>query len=114
MGLGARPDEPPCIDADPPPRGSAAARAATERTRNCPALPNAGGLYRSHPDAGPAPGQEGTVMTLVWFVVWLIANNIGDEEPLIFDPVNIWAGFLILAIALDLSAAHATSGARRR
>jgi len=53
-------------------------------------------------------------VTLLWFVVWLIANNIGDEEPLIFDPVNIWAGFLILAIALDLSAAHATSGARRR
>ena len=53
-------------------------------------------------------------MTLIWFVVWLIANNIGDEEPLIFDPVNVWTGFLILAIALDLGAAHAGNGARRR
>ncbi len=53
-------------------------------------------------------------MTLVWFVVWLVANTVGGEEPLVFDPVNIWAGLLILAVALDLSAAHATNGARRR
>jgi hypothetical protein len=53
-------------------------------------------------------------MTLIWFVVWIIANNIGDHAPLILDPVNIWAGALLLAIALDLSAAHATNGTRRR
>jgi hypothetical protein len=42
-------------------------------------------------------------MTFVWFVIWLIANNVGGSEPLELDPVNIWAGSLILAIALDLS-----------
>jgi hypothetical protein len=45
-------------------------------------------------------------MTLIWFVVWLIANNIGDNEPLLFDPVNWWAGTLLLVIALDLSRQH--------
>ena len=46
-------------------------------------------------------------MTLIWFVIWLIANNVGGHEPLIFDPVNAWTGTLILAIALDLGASHA-------
>ena len=49
-------------------------------------------------------------MTFLWFVIWLIANNVGGSEPLLFDPVNAWTGTLILAIALDLSAAHATRG----
>jgi hypothetical protein len=47
-------------------------------------------------------------VTFVWFIVWLIANNAGGNEPLIADPVNGWAGTLILAVALDLSAAHAS------
>jgi hypothetical protein len=46
-------------------------------------------------------------MTLVWFVVWLIANVVGDDAPLTFDPVNWWAGTLLLAIALDLGRQHA-------
>ena len=41
-------------------------------------------------------------MTFVWFVIWLIANNVGGHEPLILDPVNAWLGTLILAVALDL------------
>ena len=40
-------------------------------------------------------------MTLLWFIVWLTA-----------DPVNFWAGSLILAIALDLGGIHASP--RRR
>ena len=52
-------------------------------------------------------------MTFIWFVVWLIANNVGAHESLTADPVNAWAATLILAVALDLSASHATSGARR-
>lgn len=51
-------------------------------------------------------------MTLLWFIIWLIANNIGEHEPLRFDPVNAWAATLILAVALDLSAAHATRKGR--
>jgi hypothetical protein len=46
-------------------------------------------------------------VTLIWFVVWLIANIIGDHEPLIFNPVNWWAGLLLLAIAVDLAGVHA-------
>jgi hypothetical protein len=52
------------------------------------------------------PTFEGGLLTLVWFIVWLIANNIGDSEPLLFDPVNWWAGALLLAAALDLSRQH--------
>lgn len=46
-------------------------------------------------------------MTVVWFVIWLISNNVGSGEPLLLDPVNAWAGTLILAVALDLGASHA-------
>lgn len=53
-------------------------------------------------------------MTLLWFVVWLIANNVGGHEPLVADPVNWWLGTLILAVALDLSAAHARPAANRK
>jgi hypothetical protein len=47
-------------------------------------------------------------MTFIWFVIWLIANDVGGDEPLILDPVNAWAATLILAVALDLGGAHAT------
>jgi hypothetical protein len=50
--------------------------------------------------------RKGNSMTLVWFVVWLVANVWGDDEPLQFDPVNWWAGTLILAAALDLGRQH--------
>ena len=46
-------------------------------------------------------------MTLLWFLIWLVANIVGDNEPLLFAPVNWWAGTLILAIALDLGRQHA-------
>lgn len=49
-------------------------------------------------------------MTVIWFIVWLIANNIDSTEPLTFDPVNAWAATLILAIALDLGKQTAFSG----
>jgi hypothetical protein len=51
-------------------------------------------------------------MTLLWFFVWLIANLIGDEEGLTFDPVNFWAGWLLLALAVDLAGAHAKRASR--
>jgi hypothetical protein len=53
-------------------------------------------------------------MTVIWFIVWLIANNVGGKEPLLFNPVNAWTATLILAIALDLSAAHARGGQKTR
>ena len=51
-------------------------------------------------------------MTLVWFLIWLVANRIGDTESLTFDPVNGWAGTLVLAAALDLARQHAPDVAR--
>lgn len=53
-------------------------------------------------------------MTLIWFIVWLIANNVGAHEPLLLDPVNVWTATLIAAVALDLGASHAGSASRRR
>ena len=55
-----------------------------------------------------------TVVTLIWFVIWLIANIVGDNEPLIFNPVNWWAGTLILVVALDLGRQHAPEFSRPR
>lgn len=46
-------------------------------------------------------------MTVIWFLVWLIANSIGDREALKLDPVNVWTATLILALALDLGRQHA-------
>jgi hypothetical protein len=51
-------------------------------------------------------------MTLLWFIIWLIANSIGDHAPLLWNPVNIWAGTLLLAIAIDLSRQHVPAGRR--
>ena len=51
-------------------------------------------------------------MTLLWFVIWLISNLVGDREPLLFDPVNWWTGTLLLALALDLSGVHAARARR--
>ena len=53
-------------------------------------------------------------MTLIWFVIWFICNIIGGSEPLIFDPVNVWAGTLLLAVAIDLAVAHAANSTRKR
>jgi hypothetical protein len=52
-------------------------------------------------------------MTVIWFIVWLIANNVGAHEPLIANPVNAWLGTLILAVALDLGGQHAAAGRAR-
>jgi hypothetical protein len=53
-------------------------------------------------------------MTIIWFIVWLIANNVGGHEPLLTNPVNGWTATLIVAVALDLGAANARSGLKRR
>lgn len=53
------------------------------------------------------------MLTLVWFVVWLIADLIGDNEALTFDPVNGWAGTALLAVALDLGGHHAAGTGKR-
>jgi len=42
-------------------------------------------------------------VSILWFIVWVIADLVGDKEPLRFDPVNWWAATLILAIAFDVN-----------
>ncbi len=52
-------------------------------------------------------------MTILWFLIWFVCNNVGSHEPLIADPVNVWLGTLILAVALDLAGAHASRSMSR-
>ena len=59
------------------------------------------------PDGPRAVRSYVLTVTVLWFIIWLIANNIGGNEPLLLDPVNAWVGTLILAVGLDLGAAHA-------
>lgn len=53
-------------------------------------------------------------MTVIWFIIWFIANLIGGPEPLTADPVNGWLGTLILVVALDLGGHHAAGASRPR
>jgi hypothetical protein len=48
-------------------------------------------------------GERAATVTLLWFVVWLISDLIGDRESLLFAPPNVWTATLILAIALDIN-----------
>ena len=42
-------------------------------------------------------------MTILWLIIWFIANLSGGSEPLALDPVNGWTATLILAFALDVN-----------
>jgi hypothetical protein len=42
-------------------------------------------------------------MSIVWLVVWFVSDRIGDRESLLFDPPNVWAATLLLAVALDIN-----------
>jgi hypothetical protein len=44
-------------------------------------------------------------VTLFWFVIWFIADRIGDREALLLDPVNVWTATLVLALGLDVGRA---------
>jgi hypothetical protein len=64
-------------------------------------------LARHTTDANWRSEDHAWLMTFIWFVVWLIANNVGAHEPLLLNPVNAWTATLILAVALDMGANHA-------
>jgi hypothetical protein len=49
-------------------------------------------------------------MTLVWFIIWFVSDRIGDREALLLDPVNVWMGTLVLALALDVGRAGGVPG----
>ena len=42
-------------------------------------------------------------MTIAWFVVWFVADLVGDHAPLRLYPPNWWTVTLLLVIALDLN-----------
>jgi hypothetical protein len=42
-------------------------------------------------------------VTIVWFVIWLVADLVGERAPLRLDPPNWWMVTLLLVIALDLN-----------
>jgi hypothetical protein len=52
-------------------------------------------------------------VTFVWFIVWLITNNLGGNSPLQLDPVNFWTATLILAVAIDLNRPRGYWGPKR-
>jgi hypothetical protein len=52
-------------------------------------------------------------MTILWFMVWLVSDLVGDSEHLTAAPVNGWTGTLILAVALDLAGQHARQPRRK-
>jgi hypothetical protein len=53
-------------------------------------------------------------VTLLWLLIWFVFDLVGDHEPLVFDPVNVWTGTLLLAIGLDLARQHAPEMSRSR
>jgi hypothetical protein len=59
------------------------------------------------------PTEEDSV-TFLWFVIWLITNNIGGSNPLELDPVNFWTATLILAAAIDLNRPRPELGGSKR
>ena len=58
--------------------------------------------------------RKADIVTLIWLLIWFIADLIGDNEPLLFDPVNLWTGTLILAIGLDLASLRAVPARRTK
>lgn len=52
-------------------------------------------------------------MTFLWFIAWIITNSFITESPIQFDPVNVWATLLLLAIAIDLAGAQAKGWSKR-
>jgi hypothetical protein len=52
-------------------------------------------------------------MTLIWFVIWFVADRIGDRASLAVDPVNTWTWTLMLAVAVDLGRQHTPARTRR-
>jgi catechol 2,3-dioxygenase-like lactoylglutathione lyase family enzyme len=99
----------------PPGRGSDSVVDGRRRRRGARAARLSGvtdALRRGHRLSGGRDQSMEDGVTVLWFVIWLIANVI--EQGILVDPVNIWAATLILVIALDLGRQHAPELARPR
>ena len=86
------------------PRAPRRRRSAPRRGRDDDRLRRAAAVRRRSLER-----RETRTVTLLWFLIWFVSNLIGDSEGLDFDPVNAWAGTLLLAIALDLARQHVPS-----
>lgn len=51
-------------------------------------------------------------MSILWFVVWLVADLTGHKQSLLLHPVNWWTATLILAFALDVNRTSVTRRSR--
>lgn len=81
-------------------------------TPACPVAPLA--HWPAGPGMRPAGhDMRGHRMTLLWFIAWIITNGFITESPIQFDPVNVWATLLLLAIAIDLAGAQAKGWSKR-
>ena len=95
-------------------RDARAGTADDVRARRAPLLPSTVRAAQAVPRTAASAVRADSTMTIVWFIVWLISDNIGDNEPLTFDPVNVWAATLILAFALDVNRPTVVPGRKTR
>ena len=52
-------------------------------------------------------------MTLIWFVIWFVADHVGDRAPLTARPPT-FAETLLLAVAIDLARQHGAAAVGRK
>ncbi len=63
---------------------------ARSRGRATSSFPGATSPDRLTDEARSRAPTGGAAVTLIWLVVWLVANYTGGHEPLLTDPVNFW------------------------
>jgi hypothetical protein len=51
-------------------------------------------------------------MTLLWFIIWFVADHVGSHASLMFDPPNAWTATLLLAVAVDINRPPFAAGRR--
>ena len=99
----------------PPERHNGTIQAAPRSPRNPPRATSSvvGTLARRAGHASGGATVRGHQMTFLWFIAWIITNSFIADSPIQFDPVNVWATLLLLAIAIDLAGAQAKGWSKR-
>lgn len=99
----------------PPARHDGTIQAAPRSQRKTPRATSSvvGTLARRAGHASGGATVRGHQMTFLWFIAWIITNSFITDSPIQFDPVNVWATLLLLAIAIDLAGAQAKGWSKR-
>ena len=99
----------------PPARHDGTVQAAPRSPRKTPRATSSvvGTLVRRAGHASGGATVRGHQMTFLWFIAWIITNSFITDSPIQFDPVNVWATLLLLAIAIDLAGAQAKGWSKR-